>query len=76
MSTSAATWATRVTEIETAIYNLALGNRVVRLTSPDGTLVEYQQADLKALQDLLEWARTQASAASGSPRGPIYVIPG
>lgn len=73
---TASEWATRVTEIETAIHDLATGARVVRISSPDGTLVEYQPGDMSKLLEYLDFAKQQQASTGGSQKpGPINFIP-
>ena len=75
MATSAETWTERAAEAETAIHKLMTGARVVELTSPDGTRVQYQEADLQKLQDYLTFCEGKAREAAGQGRGPVYVLP-
>ena len=72
---TAAEWATRIVEIESAIHALMTGSRVVNLTSPDGTEVDYQPTDLDKLQRYYDWAIAQQQKASGAVRGPVYISP-
>jgi len=74
MATSAE-WTARVADIETAIHALMTGARVVKLTSPDGTDIEYQPADLAQLQKYYDWAIAQQKKASGAVVGPVYISP-
>ena len=72
------TLSTRITEVETAIHDLMLGTRVVRITSPDGTQAEYSEVDLEKLQRYRSWlegelSKTQTRSSIGP--GPIYILP-
>lgn len=68
-------WATRLTEAETALHKLMTGSAVVELTSPDGTRVRYQEADLQKLQSYVDYCQLKKLQAAGTPAGPIYILP-
>jgi len=65
----AATLATYITDVEAAIHALMTGGRVVRITGPNGSQVEYQQSDLAALQKYLLSLKAQDSTQA---RRPIF----
>lgn len=65
----AATLATRITETENAIHALMMGARVVKITGPFGSEVDYQQSDLTDLQKYLSFLKSQDSTQA---RKPIY----
>jgi hypothetical protein len=53
--------------IESAIVQLAKGERVVSVTI-DGRTVQYQQADLEKLMALRNQVESETRAAAGRPR--------
>ena len=73
--TTAAVWAERAIEAEIAIHKLMTGSRVVELTGPDGTRVQYQEADLRKLQDYLGFCESKTQQASSSAGKPVYILP-
>ena len=54
--------------IESAILELAKGERVVSVTGMDGRTVQWQQADLEKLIALRNRIQSESQAAAGRPR--------
>lgn len=65
----AAILATRICDTENAIHALMTGARVVRITGPNGSEVDYQQTDLTSLQKYLLFLKSQDPAHA---RRPIF----
>ena len=65
----AATLVTRISDTENAIHALMTGSRVVRITGPNGSEVDYQQTDLASLQKYLVFLKSQDPTQA---RRPIF----
>lgn len=63
----AATLAARITTTENAIDALMTGQRVVRITGPNGSEVEYQQSNLADLQKYLLFLKSQDPTQARKP---------
>ena len=72
---TAAVLTTRIAEVEGAIHSLAIGQRTVEVTAPNGTRASYDQTTIPQLRQYLLTLRQELQAATtsgGSGRRPIY----
>lgn len=68
-----ATIQTRITEVETAIHDLMIGNRTVSVSDGQGGQAQFAEVDLPRLREYLAWLQQQLAANAGHKRRPIYV---
>ena len=67
---TAAVLQTRITDAENALHDLQMGARVVKLVSPNGNEVEYQQADSGKLQSYITWLKSQLATGQSTSTDP------
>lgn len=57
----------RLAEAETALHQLAIGGRPVRIQAPDGSSVEFATGDMVKLQQYVTFLKGQVSSTIRRP---------
>lgn len=72
MALDATTLATYISQAETALHSLAMGDKVVTVSNIDGGSVTYNQTSVKQLKSYLAYLEEQLARLNGTfRRGPM-----
>ena len=72
MALDAATITTYISDAETALHSLAMGDKIVTISNIDGGSATYNQTSMKSLRAYISYLEEQLARINGTlRRGPI-----